>query len=1030
MASVDGVRRLARLKAHKSLVGCIDWSSDGKYLASVSDDSGLIVFDMTRSGSRAIESEGYGLTSLAWRPGSQIVAASRSHINLVNADTGQIVETPITATWSELLSWSPDGTQLASVSDDETRVLAVGQDLALDGVSHRAPALSNSSLQWSPGMAYIAGWEPDGLTVRDASSGKPVTILEHTVDLAGWVRWSPNARMLAFSYDQRIFIYDTESWEPHITIEGHESWIPHLIWSSCGRLLASISWDSTVRLWSTESWQQLATLKIAPNEDIIDSNWLGIAFHPSEPVLATLSESASTIDIWQIDIDRLVEADRPNVTKYMTAKVVLVGDSGVGKTGLGYRLATGEFREHSSTHGQHFWVTDDLATVRADGTECEVVLWDFAGQSDYRLIHVLFLDDADTAVVVFDPTRGQHALDAVDFWLNALQVGRTEPCPVVLVAARVDRGTGGLAEAEIRSFAESRNISGDLVVTSASTGEGLDELASSLREQIPWESMSATVTTATFKVIKDHILGVKAAASEDRPVIVTGDELRESLPSDSVTRDVPDSELWAAVHNLAVHGYLGILRTGSGERVILTAPELLNNLAASLVLEARRNPAGLGAVDEDRALLNDYPLAEVAQLPDSYRQLVTEAAIVLLLEHNVCFRETLGGRTLLIFPELINEKPPVLAADEGYTDGVTYVVEGNVQNVYASLVVLLGYTNVLTRVNQWQNRAEYEIDGVRIGFRQSRIRDERLELTVYHHKDISTSELRLFQGLIERFLQRRRISVRAYPRVRCECGFALPTEQVVAFIDEGNGFTFCPRSGHRIDLPTEAEAVSLTDDERAAVTDQSAVAGYRTGLAVAITQLRAYVETRASRISCFVSYAWGDSDHAQWTEQTLVPDLEAAGLDVVFDRRSAVLGDDIARFVGRIEDCDFVLVVGTPSYLDGYENQGSETGRVVAAEVDLYNQRLTGTEQQKRTVIPLLRGGDRENSLPPLLRGKAGADLRSDTEYFHVFFDLALRLWGIAPSDPAVKDIRQALADASPKKDRSAARDKGKVRPA
>jgi GTPase SAR1 family protein len=89
---------------------------------------------------------------------------------------------------------------------------------------------------------------------------------------------------------------------------------------------------------------------------------------------------------------------------YTTAKVVLVGDSGVGKTGLGWRLAHGEFKELASTHGQQFWMLDSLGTTRADGTESEAVLWDLAGQPDYRLLHALFLDDAELALVLFDPT--------------------------------------------------------------------------------------------------------------------------------------------------------------------------------------------------------------------------------------------------------------------------------------------------------------------------------------------------------------------------------------------------------------------------------------------------------------------------------------------------------------------------------------------------------------------------------------------------------------------------------------------------
>ena len=40
---------------------------------------------------------------------------------------------------------------------------------------------------------------------------------------------------------------------------------------------------------------------------------------------------------------------------------------------------------------------NQLSGQRADGAQCEAVLWDLAGQDDYRLIHALFLDEADLA---------------------------------------------------------------------------------------------------------------------------------------------------------------------------------------------------------------------------------------------------------------------------------------------------------------------------------------------------------------------------------------------------------------------------------------------------------------------------------------------------------------------------------------------------------------------------------------------------------------------------------------------------------
>ena len=148
----------------------------------------------------------------------------------------------------------------------------------------------------------------------------------------------------------------------------------------------------------------------------------------------------------------------------------------MGKTGLGWRLAHGEFKEHSSTHGQQFWAIGELGNTRADGTECEAVLWDLAGQPDYRLVHSLFLDDVDLALVLFDPTNRQEPLTGVDFWLNQLRQGKQGLCRCILIGARADRGTATLTEAELAAYCNRHGIGGGYIGTSARTGEGLPAL--------------------------------------------------------------------------------------------------------------------------------------------------------------------------------------------------------------------------------------------------------------------------------------------------------------------------------------------------------------------------------------------------------------------------------------------------------------------------------------------------------------------------------------------------------------------------
>ena len=71
----------------------------------------------------------------------------------------------------------------------------------------------------------------------------------------------------------------------------------------------------------------------------------------------------------------------------------------------------------------------------------------FGGQPDYRLIHSLYLDDVDTAMVLFDPTNRQEPLAGVDFWLNQLKRKDKEVCNTIFVGAahgswhiHIDRG--------------------------------------------------------------------------------------------------------------------------------------------------------------------------------------------------------------------------------------------------------------------------------------------------------------------------------------------------------------------------------------------------------------------------------------------------------------------------------------------------------------------------------------------------------------------------------------------------------------
>jgi GTPase SAR1 family protein len=954
---------------------------------------------------------GQWVGSVAWSPDGQIFASGYwdGKIRLWEYHTGELrhtLEGHVSTVTS--IAWSPDGRTLASGSADRTVRLwepMTGQMLrTLEGSFDQV-----NSVVWSPAGETLAFGTDDGEVRRwDARSRRFRPKLKGHSDWVYSVAWSPDGRTLASgSKDKTIRLWDAKTGRHRLTIEGHLGSVTSISFSSNGHLLASKSSDGTVKLWLYETGMNTAVLS-----EPASTYWPpSLAFHPAAPVLATPGKKDTVVHIWDVDFNAILGAtpEQEDVL-YTTAKITLVGDSGVGKTGLGWRLAHGRFKEHPSTHGQQFWVIDELGATRGDRTQCEAVLWDLAGQPDYRLVHALFLDDVDLALVLFDPTNRQEPLKGVEYWLKQLKRGRRDGRKrrEILVGARADRGVPTLTREELEEFCRRQGVEA-YVGTSALTGEGLAELLARVRSSIVWDEMPATVTTKTFKRVKEFVLALKEEP-ERKGVLVSPAELRARLEATDAEWDFTDAEMVTAVRHLSTHGYVSVLRSSSGEETILLAPDLLVNLASSLVLEARRNPKGLGALEEARVLAGEYAFPELVGLEERERDVLLDAAVVLFIERNLCFRETLGAQTLLIFPALINQKRPAIEEVET-VDDYSYRVTGAVENIYAALVVQLGYTNTFTRTNQWQNQAEYETArGDVCGFRQVNEREGEIELVLYYSKEKAGARP-LFQGLFEEFLRGRDVDITKFPPVQCpKCGYRQQRTEVVKRIGEGKGFLFCGECGKKIALPKEGERVALSQPQRRQLGREQERTRRRTAFESALVRVKAVVrDEKKEAPSCFVSYAWGDEGQERWV-RNLGKDLENAGVTVILDQKdNPQLGANVARFIGRIVRSDFVVVVGTPLYREKYENEVSAAGSVVAAEVDLINQRLTRTEREKVTVLPLLLEGDEETSFPPLVRGRVYGRFDREESYFPSLFDLILTLYRIPFNHPAVEDLRDTL---------------------
>jgi len=115
-------------------------------------------------------------------------------------------------------------------------------------------------------------------------------------------------------------------------------------------------------------------------------------------------------------------------------KLVLIGDSGVGKSCLLLRFADDSFTDsYISTIGVDF----RFRTVTIDGKTVKLQIWDTAGQERFRTITSAYYRGAHGIIMVYDVTN-QDSFDHVEEWLNEVNRHASESTMKLLVGNKAD----------------------------------------------------------------------------------------------------------------------------------------------------------------------------------------------------------------------------------------------------------------------------------------------------------------------------------------------------------------------------------------------------------------------------------------------------------------------------------------------------------------------------------------------------------------------------------------------------------------
>jgi small GTP-binding protein len=760
------------LQGHTGEIRRIAWSPDGQTLASSHFDATIRTWN-TETGSliRMFGGHTEVVYGVCWSSdGKKLASCSRDcSIRVWGIDTGKQLNKLIGHPYPVLtVAWSPVGNLLASGSDDDTVKLWDAETGELLNI-FKGHSSSVHSVAWSPDGRTLASVANDS-TIRlwNIETGSELKTLKgHFSEVYG-VTWIEKGKALASSgLDTTIRIWDPKSGIQTRLLEGHFAHVTDLSCSHDGKILASVSWDHTVRLWRIDKQETIAIIK----ETSAQRFHAGLAFNPKSPVLATLGNYATVIRIWDLDLDILLQKTTatPSIN-YINAKVVLLGESGVGKSALGIRIVEKKFRETKSSHGAQFWQIPIPARISnlylSSNVTAELTLWDLAGQPDYRLVHQMFLDNTDVALLLFDCSEPGNPFRGVPYWAKVLKKQAPPHAIKFLVSSRCDVSPPSVNQNEINMILTKYGLHSYLR-TSACTGEGIEKLIERLMESIPWKQLPRTSTPRLFQITRELLLIRK----EQGYTLILSDEIFIEIPGHYKKSKTLQAEINTVISILQAQGLiyrLDDIHEDSQQKssLILLKPEFINQYASSIIQAARNNPKGIGALPERDVLTANFTITGFKRLGLNEERIVLEYTTGLLIKFDLCFRE-MG---LLVFPSQINVVRPTPPKEHPPTE-VTYEFSGSIETIYASLVVRMSHTEYFQREDQWRYSVEFSRKGHRLGFSIRQIEEGTGELEIYFYPGISDFDRVTFTHFITDHLHTKGINIRERFHLYCpKCG--------------------------------------------------------------------------------------------------------------------------------------------------------------------------------------------------------------------------------------------------------------------